>query len=179
MKNIPSNIKQRKKFKTVSTNFYQNFFRSRGKRNFNSIFIFIWEINPKENSRTEWYSANWIFETFDDRKIIENKAGNLEETSSGIFPWIRKLFYIAHSSNSCFYTSFVHQVRETRKCLAGFSTPGRDEFCDRRLNPLYRGIITAKNIGRVGSTAKLQKSGRPIYPKWKTARLDTTPCISR
>lgn len=52
------------------------------------------------------------------------KQGNLEESLS-IFLWIRKLFYIAHSSNSCFYTSFVHQVRETRKCLALFSTPRR------------------------------------------------------
>lgn len=75
------------------------------------------------------------------------------------------------------YRAFF-EFRGNAKRMRRGSVFEADEFCDRRLNPLYRGIITAENIGRVGSTAKLQKSARPIYPKWKMARLDTALYLS-
>lgn len=124
-------------------NFYQKFFRSRRKRNFNSIFI-VEELILKINSQTEWYSAN-------TRKLstIEKSMEILRNASSDVFLWIRKLLYIAHEF------SFLHESRWSRERLwKRMPSSVFDEFCDRRLNPLYRGIITTENIGRVGSTAK-------------------------
>lgn len=124
-------------------NFYQKFFRSRRKRNFNSIFI-VEELILKINSQIEWYSAN-------TRKLstIEKSMEILRNASSDVFLWIRKLLYIAHEF------SFLHESRWSRERLwKRMPSSVFDEFCDRRLNPLYRGIITTENIGRVGSTAK-------------------------
>lgn len=147
--------------------FTKNFLHSRRKRNFdfeNSIFT-VEKLILKINSQTEWYSAN-------ARKLstIEKSMEILRNASSDVFPLIRKLLYIVHEF------SFLHESRWSRERLwKRMPSSVFDEFCDRRLNPLYRGIITTENIGRVGS-----KSTRPsdLFIRNGKWHAWTPPCLS-
>lgn len=96
------------------------------------------------------------------------KQGNLEESLS-IFLWIRKLFYIAHSLNSCFYTSFVHQVRETRKCLDFRRRPRRV------LRSSIKSPLSRNNHGREYRSGWINCKTAKIRPTYLSEMENGTP----